>query len=70
MKRQMVSQGYIILPAKSISDIYTFPNLGLSGGILHFQMLKETSVYLIRRRVFAASDLILHCLPMFHTNGR
>ena len=48
-----------------------FPILGLLGGIFHFiQNLKETSVfkqwYSDLTPHFAASDLVLHCLPMSH----
>ena len=42
------------------------------GGIFHFYsnferiFCRQTLVNLIRRRVFAATDLILHFLPMSH----
>ena len=48
------------------------PILGLLGGISHvYSNFKRnisllTVENLIRRRVFAASDLVLHCLPMSH----
>ena len=54
----------------SISRTSIFQIFGLLCGIFHFYSIfirnfcKQTVENLIRRRVFAASDLVLHCLLM------
>ena len=56
----------------SINWASPFPFQGLFGGIFHFysffkrNFCKQTVENLIGRRVFAASYLVLHCLPMSH----
>ena len=56
-----------------IDETRPFPILGLLGGIflIFYSLFKrdfcmQTVENLIRRRVFAASDLVLHYLPMSH----
>ena len=48
-----------------------FPILGLLGGISNFiQILKEANSGEPGQTRFAASDLVLHCLPMSHKKER
>ena len=47
-----------------INSTSLFPILGLLGGTFHLN-LKANSGEPDERPHFAASDLVLHCLPMF-----
>ena len=52
---------------ESISDVRAVVRYFHLYSNFKTNLCKQTVENLIRRRVFAASDLVLHCLPMSHT---
>ena len=53
-------------PSVYINWMSPFPNLGLLGGIVHFYSNYKRNFCKQTVESLAASDLVLHCLPVSH----